>query len=149
MPPYWLVFLPQLLPLVDHRQGVFPRKVAAYAVGHSQDEARSAEDFQAAADLTPHCLRIIPAQEPGGADAGPGSGAALYSDLDLSALKGAFWRSGGSAGLLFLPLADGTFQTRMRDLNDFRVMQRGTCLGLHGLASELYCGTADSSLWGF
>lgn len=45
--------------------------------------------------------------------------------------------------LTFLPFADGTFHAALTDINDFRVMERGICLGLHGLGMSdegLACG---------
>lgn len=75
----------------------------------------------------------------------PGAGMSIFEDLDLAAMKGlwAWDKGGGSAYLQFFPLFDGTPWVWLRDGNDFRVMERGICLGLKGAG---YCGT--SGYWG-
>lgn len=94
------------------------------------------------------------------------TGVVLRETLDLSALKAVMLLSykekdddqlGGvlgydvSAGIdrvKFLPFADGTFHATLRDTNDFRVMDRGTCLVLHAkdMSFEgLPCGPRNSA----
>lgn len=76
-----------------------------------------------------------------------GTGVALYEDLGLGALKGLWMRWDGSQKLPmleFLPFADGSFNVQLRDGSDFRVMERGICLGIAG---EAYCGKPADSYW--
>lgn len=76
----------------------------------------------------------------------PGAGMSIYEDLDLAAMKGlwAFDQGSGRAWMQFFPLFDGTPWTWLRDGNDFRVMERGICLGIQGAG---YCGS--SGRWGY
>jgi len=75
----------------------------------------------------------------------PNAGMSIFEDLDLAAMKGlwAWDKGGGSAYLQFFPLFDGTPWVWLRDGNDFRVMERGICLGLKGAG---YCGS--NGYWG-
>lgn len=76
-----------------------------------------------------------------------GLGMALYEDQNLAALKALYVSTTPqNPGLNFLPLADGSFKTDLRDGSDFKIMARGICLGLRG---ELFCGPASSSPWGY
>lgn len=85
-----------------------------------------------------------------------GAGVPLYEDGNMSALKGLFLSqrptsdvnttSGRPEGavwdkLSFLPFVDGTFHHDFKDWNDFRIMERGICLGLGGAR----CGPPNSS----
>ncbi len=63
------------------------------------------------------------------------AGAALYEDADLSALKGLLTYQHGSVApwrLYGLGMADGTYRLDLNGGDDFQVMERGICLGLHG-----------------
>ncbi len=74
-----------------------------------------------------------------------GTGIALFEDAELSALKGV-WSFPGAPGLRFLPTADGSFDEWLTDGDDFEVMERGVCLGLHlGAAGDVFCGPKTSS----
>ena len=72
------------------------------------------------------------------------SAVALYEDEALSALKAALITRRDDDGLFldFLPLADGSFDATLRGGDDFTVMERGICLGLHGTQR---CGDATTS----
>lgn len=88
-----------------------------------------------------------------------GSGVALYEDPTLGAMKGLMvqdvyvhYNAAGNpisaehpSSIDFLPLADGTFSAQLRDGADFKVMERGICLGLRG---EAICGTAATTVSG-
>src|SRR5690606_3126602 len=52
----------------------------------------------------------------------PGSGAVLYEELALGALKG---MTNSPRDYFFLPFADGSFQAELRTGNDFQVMEAG------------------------
>ncbi len=74
----------------------------------------------------------------------PGAGFALYEDAELSALKALMPLRGKKPGPVkfeALPLADGTFDARLRSGNDFLLMERGICLGLH---DRKRCGSAQT-----
>lgn len=81
--------------------------------------------------------------------------AAFFENGSLSSMKGLFLTrrqdpdfSENVRGdkLVFLPFVDGTFHANLRDVNDFHVMERGVCLGLHGDASGA-CGSLN--IWGY
>jgi hypothetical protein len=78
-------------------------------------------------------------------DVYPGSGVSLFADGSVSALKAAILGpSGPSTGcVMFLPLVDGTVNETQTDINDFQVMERGMCLGLHG-GDTAYCGATNN-----
>lgn len=82
------------------------------------------------------------------------TGVALFENANLSALKTAFiglrpskdniivdYNPNGAnqphsefyETMMFLPFVDGTYHARFVETNDFRVMERGLCLALHGL----------------
>jgi hypothetical protein len=71
-------------------------------------------------------------------DIGADSAVTFYEDETLSALKAALIiRKDDSLQLDFLPLADGSFEAKLRGGDDFEVMERGICVGLRG---EERCG---------
>jgi hypothetical protein len=63
----------------------------------------------------------------------PTTGLALYEDPQLSALKALMLaRIPGATHLDFLPFADGSHEELLGSGNDFELMARGICEGLHG-----------------
>lgn len=71
-----------------------------------------------------------------------GSGLALYADAELSSLKGLlFLRSASGPQLVHLPFADGVYDAQLGTGNDFQVMERGICTGLH---TPAVCGDAST-----
>ena len=84
------------------------------------------------------------------------TGVPLHESGALSALKGAFLfpnsREPGDQidfdRVYFLPFVDGTFHAQLRDVNDFRVMERGICLSLRAQPGEFEgepCGPKNAS----
>ncbi|HKP61183.1 MAG TPA: hypothetical protein VJV78_30845 [Polyangiales bacterium] len=65
----------------------------------------------------------------------PGTGLALYEDPELTELKAlmlARIQNSDTTRLDYLPFADGTHEERLGSGNDFELMARGICEGLHG-----------------
>lgn len=78
----------------------------------------------------------------------PGTGAMLYDDTSISALKGVLLGNGGSTScLIFLPFADGTLNETQTDVNDFQVMEHGACIGLRYTIGDgtTYCGSSPNA----
>ncbi len=105
-----------------------------------------------------------------------GTGISMYEDKEVAALKAVWtrsytWKNGNNPGTFstrvevdFLPFADGTFTFTpgLKAGNDFRVMERRICEGLHNReykdsqgnvvkASDhvTICGTSSDSHWGY
>jgi hypothetical protein len=76
----------------------------------------------------------------------PGTGVALYEDESIHALKALWVVDDNVQGdkVQFLPLADGAFYNWLEGGSDFRIMERGICLGIAGQA---YCGAESTSPW--
>lgn len=76
----------------------------------------------------------------------------LVSDQQLSALKGLLFNmlvdvQDSPRELYSFGFLDGTFNGFMADGDDFRVMERNICMGLH--ASETRCGSPLTNPWGY
>jgi hypothetical protein len=82
-------------------------------------------------------------------EAGPLTSIDLYDDPVLGATKAAFFNS--AEEVFFYPFADGTPRRELRDGNDFTVMERNTCIGVHsGFTNvEAVCGGPSTSVWGY
>lgn len=83
-------------------------------------------------------------------DMPPGAGLALYDEPGLGSMKGLWIRDRGSnndtdrdRNLYFLPFADGTYRTALRDGNDFQVLEKGICQSIQGAAA---CGPSSFGL---
>jgi Ricin-type beta-trefoil lectin domain-like len=61
----------------------------------------------------------------------------LYTDPGFPFMRGAFARN---EGIDFLAYADGIFDMDFTSVSDFKVMERGTCLGLRDVA---FCGPTN------
>jgi hypothetical protein len=71
-----------------------------------------------------------------------GAGLALYADAGLPSLKVlALLRGRDKTRLVFLPFADGASAIELGTGDDFEVMERGICVGLHG---QDRCGDAST-----
>jgi hypothetical protein len=73
-----------------------------------------------------------------------GTNVTLYEDESISAMKGAWLNN--TQQLFFFPFADGTSPEILKDGNDYQVMERGICMGVHGgiwNGAQSVCGTSN------
>jgi hypothetical protein len=95
------------------------------------------------------------------------TGVDLYEDDSITALKALWLQANPTPGLeplehlQFLPLADGTFDTDLDGVSDFKVMERGICLGIENYEAchvthdpgVVCCGleapAGTTSVWGY